>query len=170
MNRHPGHGMPFPVMMPPWMMTGYSEVERMPQTPTEIPPRVRVAMELIRFFHQKTAPGVAVNDVSFHDVREVKLNETERRTEMHAFTLLSNYFNGTLKPCVWDRPLKQRKQEGKGAKEPQVPGINLKIKCPNCSGRPNQIPNGSCQVCCGMGFVYVMAPVAGADDDHDVEE
>lgn len=120
----------------------------MPSAPAlrdEPPARIRMAVDFLALLIHKQMSRAAVNDISIEWAEGQKLIGSEIEAQIAACDLLTKYFEGKLRPDVFEK----RETEDLGAI----------IRCPGCFAQGNA--DGTvCDVCCGRGRVYIK-PVGG---------
>lgn len=111
----------------------------------EIPPRVRAAMSFLFDMGSRSMPRAAVNDMSIEVLNPPDLSIPEIDARNSAAHLLSDYFEGTLQPSIWEN-------EKEAAKSPTgLPG--LYTRCPFCTRANKPLPD--CPCCKGSGEVMI---------------
>lgn len=118
----------------------------------EVPPRVRMALEVMEHLTRKTAvvPLPQSNMNGQFEVTPVdgqKLTDEEKDVQRAALRLVEDYFAGVLKECPWDgvRESQQKKRE--------EGGWNV-INCPSCTAG-KFTPRDNCLLCGNTGKVRV---------------
>ena len=114
---------------------------------TRPPARISVAIDLLYQFTMKTMKRCAANDVGFNELDGQNLTSQEERAQNAACALLSNYFEGKLKPDIWER--------NDIDKDPRMASHNEPgtfIRCFRCAPEPAA---QSCPFCKGTGQVIV---------------
>lgn len=129
-----------------------------PRQTSTVPPRVKLACEVLAFLSDKTAstplPLKLAHDseVSFEPMPGQELTHDERELLKATCQTIKAYVTGRLRPGVWDRPPESKKVYNK-----------LRIPCPNCQNACHRDKAG-CHVCGGRGTVLI------ARDDGVVAE
>jgi hypothetical protein len=139
------------VFMPPWWQ---QPPPSQPEPVAEVPPRVHVAMAVLRFLADKTAKHFAANEVAGMpaELDGQELTREEQHLQADAAAVMGHYVKGTLRPSRWDGRAAGRKANGK--KLTVVDKLEgIKYNCPLCEGRAGKY---GCGMCGGKGVVLVV--------------
>lgn len=148
----PPYGMPW---MPPWMMMPWGGQDQQQQVSYDliVPPRVRQAMEFLALLSSKTQQRAAACENAIELIDGQKLCGEEENARDSACLMLAKYFDGNLRPDIWERlrydALKKRAEGREGTI----------LKCLMCANR--HIANPNCEMCKGTGRIFVSAFGAG---------
>ena len=114
----------------------------------DVPARIKIAMDYLNMLSFKTMVKPNTNSVSIGEISGTELSEDEVDTRRDALILLSEYFNGIMKPTKWDNveesqfPSYPTSCVGKhGPSIPPVPESKV-VDCPMCitKGRSTLCP------------------------------
>lgn len=156
----PVYGMPYPFMwpMPQWP----TEQAQQPVSDDIVPARVNKAMEFMAMLTHKTMQRAAISEIAIELIDGQRLSPEEEYTATAALQLLSRYFDGKLKPDMWEMlPVAAMKRQ---AERGNIPGQLL--HCIACTPGP---ANPRCPLCHGTGRIMV-TPVGPAQQDGEYEE
>lgn len=146
-NQHQQSFQAVPLLMAP------HQTELRDRLRAEVPPRVRVAMEVMHHLTQKTAvvplPQYGLdNRFEVTSVDGQQLIDEEKDAQRAAMRLLEDYFTGVLKECPWDGV-----REAQQKKRADPDGWNV-INCPSCTAG-KFTPRDNCLLCGNSGKVRV---------------
>lgn len=132
-------------VMPPIQLV-MTQPQQVAETPLDqVPARVRIACGLLDHMTMKTMTKIAVNDIGIEEIDGEKLIHEEEQCQASALALLTNYFNGKLKPTATEKVVKPCLKRPHGS---------VRIECPACFAIHGKV-NGDCLMCAGVGLVYV---------------
>jgi hypothetical protein len=166
------NGMPFPfVFMHP------EQHSRRPTTAhTEVPARVRVAMDFLQHLTAKTEQRIAVNDIQMESFEGQKLTAREETTRNDALTFLSDYLLGTGTMDKWE-VASIRSTLGMHPAECYGYPPNQRGRRWTCGLCDSKQPNPQCPLCHGLGSflafpdVHKQGELEGEEqDEHGVDE
>lgn len=141
---------PFPYMMPWGWPSGPQGPDPSANRAAEafVPARVEKALDFVAMMTHKTAPRIAVNDITVEVVDGQELTDDEGDTLATACHLLSSYFAGRSAPDYWEKlrveAIRQRMQRT------NQPGRLM--TCMACGQDPKNV---DCPFCYGSGLILI---------------
>lgn len=159
--------MPMPMGGPFGMMNQQRE-QQVQSHASDFPMRVEKAMEFLQHLNTITATRIAVTEHQVHEVEGRALSDEERDVRDSALMVVRQYFEGKLKPDMWELlryDLHSSKIQAataiqKAASAVQSAGGKV-MDCPQCP-RPG---NAGCHFCSGTAKI-VVTPLAGVPTEQ----
>lgn len=136
------------LILSPQQLQDWRVAQAQQRREAEVPPRVKVAMEMLQRLSYKTGKAGIAHGLGCEVIDGQSLTKDEMLAMNTFLQVLRDYATGKLRECRWDRPQ---------ADDPQgVSGLlKVKIKCPACTGR-NGMRDQTCGVCGGVGEVQTV--------------